>query len=113
MSHTFLVFECPFQVELPTDNEDWTPYVTTQLPWTPLTPAFGLEQFGLPVPRRNAETWRHFDVVGMVQQDYSSAPGYTGKHAMGKRGPGTIIIVSNIYTQIFRNIRRAQRDGNN
>ena len=36
-----------------------------------MTPAFGLEEFGLPVPRRNAETWRHFDVSGMVTQDYS------------------------------------------
>jgi Fe-S cluster assembly scaffold protein SufB len=29
-----------------------------------------LEEFGLPVPRRNAETWRHFDVARMVEQDY-------------------------------------------
>jgi Fe-S cluster assembly protein SufD len=36
-----------------------------------LTPAFGLEQFGLPIPRRNAETWRQFDIAGMVEQDYS------------------------------------------
>lgn len=53
------------------EDEDWTPYVTTKLPWTPLVPAFGLEQYGLPIPRRNAETWRHFDVVGMVETDYS------------------------------------------
>ena len=45
--------------------------MATKLPWTPLTPAFGLEEFGLPTPRRNAETWRHFDVSGMVNQDYS------------------------------------------
>lgn len=45
--------------------------MATKLPWTPLTPAFGLEEFGLPIPRRNAETWRHFDVAGMVSQDYS------------------------------------------
>jgi len=57
--------------ELPIDHEEWTPYVATKLPWTPLTPAFGLEEFGLPTPRRNAETWRHFDVSGMVNQDYS------------------------------------------
>lgn len=56
---------------LPNDHEEWTPYVSTKLPWTPLTPAFGLEEFGLPIPRRNAETWRHFDVSGMVNQDYS------------------------------------------
>jgi len=59
------------EVELPKDHEEWTPYVATKLPWTPLTPAFGLEEYGLPIPRRNAETWRHFDVSGMVNQDYS------------------------------------------
>ncbi|VEU37664.1 unnamed protein product [Pseudo-nitzschia multistriata] len=59
--------------ELPTDHEEWTPYVATKLPWTPLTPAFGLEQYGLPIPRRNAETWRHFDVSGMINQDYSGS----------------------------------------
>lgn len=53
------------------DDEDYTPYVTTQLPWTPLVPAFGLEQFGIPIPRRNADAWRHFDVLGMIAQDYS------------------------------------------
>lgn len=63
-------------IEKDTDDEEWTPYVNARLPWTPLVPAFGLEQFGLPVPRRNAETWRHFDVPGMVQQDYSGAPGF-------------------------------------
>ena len=57
----------------PIGDEEWTPYVNTKLPWTPLTPAFGLEEFGLPVPRRNAETWRHFDVSGMVNQDYSGS----------------------------------------
>jgi len=56
--------------QLPMDHEEWTPYVATKLPWTPLTPAFGLEEFGLPTPRRNSETWRHFDVSGMVNQDY-------------------------------------------
>ena len=66
------------QVELPNDHEEWTPYVATKLPWTPLTPAFGLEEFGLPTPRRNAETWRHFDVSGMVNQDYSGTCEKTG-----------------------------------
>mmetsp|Transcript_9587 Transcript_9587/g.14720 ORF Transcript_9587/g.14720 Transcript_9587/m.14720 type:complete len:674 (-) Transcript_9587:115-2136(-) len=63
---------------LPLDDEEWTPYVDTKLPWTPLYPAFGLEQFGLPIPRRNAETWRHFDVAGMVGTDYSDLPEGTG-----------------------------------
>lgn len=57
--------------EKPEDDPEFTPYVTTKLPWTPLVPAYGLEEFGLPVPRRNAETWRHFDVAGMIEQDYS------------------------------------------
>jgi len=61
------------EVALPSDHEEWTPYVSTKLPWTPLTPAFGLEEFGLPTPRRNAETWRQFDVSGMVNQDYSGS----------------------------------------
>jgi len=52
------------------NSMEWTPYVNTKLPWTPLTPAFGVEAFGLPVPRRNAETWRHFDVSGMIGIDY-------------------------------------------
>lgn len=62
----------------PIEDEEWTPYVSTKLPWTPLTPAFGLEEFGLPVPRRNAETWRHFDVSGMVTQDYSGTTNGNG-----------------------------------
>jgi Fe-S cluster assembly scaffold protein SufB len=54
-----------------TTDEEWTPYVVTKLPWTPLVPSYGLEQFGLPSPRRNAEAWRHFDVPSMIAQDYS------------------------------------------
>lgn len=53
-------------IEKPVDDDEWTPYVSTKLPWSVLHPAYGLEKFGLPVPRRNAETWRHFDVSGMV-----------------------------------------------
>jgi len=67
------------EIALPFDHEEWTPYVSTKLPWTPLTPAFGLEEFGLPIPRRNAETWRHFDVFGMVSQDYSGSCEDNGK----------------------------------
>ncbi len=75
-----LTFFLRFQKVLkPRDDEDWTPYVNTKLPWTPLTPSFGLEEFGLPTPRRNAETWRHFDVAGMVAQDYSGSTEGNGK----------------------------------
>jgi Fe-S cluster assembly scaffold protein SufB len=57
------------EIEIADRNDPyWTPYVNTELPWSILRPAYGLEAFGLPVPRRNAETWRHFDVAGMVQE---------------------------------------------
>ena len=42
-------------------------------------PAFGLEEYGLPIVRRNAETWRHFDVVGMIETDYSGVPQGVGE----------------------------------
>lgn len=61
-----------FQQRLPFGHEEWTPFVATKLPWTPLTPAYGCEEFGIPVPRKNAEAWRHFDVVGLVKQNYAS-----------------------------------------
>jgi Fe-S cluster assembly scaffold protein SufB len=54
------------------DDPDWTPYVSTKLPWTPLTPAYGLETYGMPVPRRGAEAWRQFDVNGLVAEPYAS-----------------------------------------
>ena len=79
------LFVCLFfmqkQMPLPPDDPDYTPYVNTKLPWTPLVPAFGLEQFGIPIPRRNAETWRQFDVAGMVRTDYSGQTTETGTHA--------------------------------
>ena len=75
-----ITFSCfALQEPLPKDNEEWTPYVATKLPWTPLTPAFGLEEFSLPTPRRGAEAWRHFDVAGLVKQDYSASPEGVGK----------------------------------
>lgn len=46
---------------------------------SPVLPAYGLEQFGLPIPRRNAEAWRHFDVASLVGTDYSGTPNDTGK----------------------------------
>lgn len=41
---------------------------------SPVLPSYGLEQYGLPIPRRNAEAWRHFDVVGLIGTDYSALP---------------------------------------
>lgn len=52
------------------NNPEWTPFVSTKLPWTPLVPAYGLEQFGLPTPRRDSEAWRFFDVSGMIAYNY-------------------------------------------
>lgn len=55
-------------------DDDWTPYQTNYLPGSPVLPAYGLEKFGLPIPRRNAEVWRHFDVNGLISTDYSGIP---------------------------------------
>ena len=55
-------------------DEEWTPYVVRRLPTSPLYPAYGLETYGLPVPRRGAEAWRHFDVNGLIAVDYSGRP---------------------------------------
>lgn len=56
-------------IEKDFEDPEWTPYVSTSLPWDILRPAYGLEAYGLPIPRRNAETWRHFDVPNMVEGD--------------------------------------------
>ena len=56
------------------EDEEWTPYVTRRLPTSPLYPAYGLETYGLPILRRGAEAWRHFDVNGLIALDYSTRP---------------------------------------
>lgn len=56
------------------EDEEWTPYVSRRLPTSPLYPAYGLETYGLPVLRRGAEAWRHFDVNGLLAMDYSTVP---------------------------------------
>ena len=66
------------EIEKHHEDPEWTPYVNERLPWTPLVPAYGLEEYGLPIPRRNAEAWRHFDVPGLIQQDYSASPATVG-----------------------------------
>ena len=53
-------------------DEEWSPYQQNVLPTSAILPAYGLEQYGLPIPRRNAEAWRHFDVAGMIGTDYSA-----------------------------------------
>lgn len=59
-------------------DEDWTPYVTKRLPTSNLYPAYGLENFGLPTPRRGAEAWKQFDVAGLIDTDYSTSPDGVG-----------------------------------
>lgn len=56
------------------EDEEWTPYVSRRLPTSPLYPAYGLETYGLPILRRGAEAWRHFDVNGLLATDYSTVP---------------------------------------
>lgn len=81
--------------QLPLEDPEWTPYVTTRLPWTPLVPAYGLEEYGLLIPRRIAETWRHFDVPGMVSMDYS---GSTCSEQLSKEDQ-----VENYKTTLYKN----------
>ncbi|KAL3783229.1 hypothetical protein ACHAW5_005564 [Stephanodiscus triporus] len=56
------------------EDEDCTPYVSRHQPKSPLYPAYGLETYGLPVLRREAKAWRHFDMNGLVSLDYSTRP---------------------------------------
>lgn len=60
------------------EDEEWSPFGHYRLPGEKIYPAFGLENYGLPVVRQLAETWRHFDVPGLVRQDYSLTPEGTG-----------------------------------
>lgn len=65
-------------VEKVPGDEDWTPYQVNALPTSPILPSYGLEQYGLPIPRRNAEAWRHYDVPGLIGTDYSGTPAGVG-----------------------------------
>ena len=62
------------------NDPNWTPYAQRRLPGSPIFPAYGLEQYGLPIPRRNAESWRQFDVAGLVATDYSDVPAAYGSN---------------------------------
>lgn len=70
---TNIILFC-YKPVLSNDDEEWSPYQQNVLIGSPVLPAYGLEQYGLPTPRRNAEAWRHFDVVGLVGTDYSCTP---------------------------------------
>jgi hypothetical protein len=67
-SQLLTVPELVNDIEKSFDDLEWTPYVTSRLPWSIIYPAYGLERYGLPIPRRNAEAWRSFDVPGMIAQ---------------------------------------------
>lgn len=76
------------------EDEEWTPYVSRRLPTSPLYPAYGLENYGLPVLRRGAEAWRQFNVGGLVAVDYSARPEGVGtNYALGE-GQGKAVITS-------------------
>jgi len=77
ISHTF-VFVVLVQPRLVFGDDDWTPYTHHVQPGTPILPAYGLEQYGVPVVRRNADAWRQFDVTGLVGTDYSGSVAETG-----------------------------------
>ena len=66
------------QPQLSFGDDNWTPYVSKIQPGTPILPAYGLEQYGLPIVRRNGEAWRQFDVTGLVGTDYSGSVAGTG-----------------------------------
>lgn len=60
------------------DDENWSPYTVNSLKTTPILPSYGLEQYGLPIPRKNGAPWRQFDVPGLVGTDYSGIPSGVG-----------------------------------
>jgi len=64
---------------LPEEHPDYTPFVEQKLPWEIIAPAYGCEEYGIPIPRRKAEAWLHFDVQGMVNQNYASSNKNLGK----------------------------------
>lgn len=67
------------------DDSVWTPYQQRPLPGSPILPSFGLEQYGLPIPRKNAEAWRQFDLAGLVTTDYSGNPTSIGEDLVQKK----------------------------
>lgn len=63
------------EVKLAPSDPQYTAYVRKlRQPGAPIVPAFGCENYSVPVVRRRAEAWRHFDVLGMIQTDYSQIP---------------------------------------
>jgi len=75
-------------------DEEWTPYVSRRLPTSPLYPAYGLETYGLPVLRRNAEAWRQFNVDGLVAMDYAARPTGIGAEHELVEGEGERVVAA-------------------
>jgi len=63
------------EIRLSPSDPKFTAYVTKlRQPWAPIVPAYGCENYSVPTPRRRAESWRQFDVLGMIETDYSQLP---------------------------------------
>jgi len=71
------------EFNIPNTSKDWNPYHMGKLPGSIVYPAYGLETYGLPTPRRKAEAWKTFDLKGLVSCDYSET----------QKGVGTDIIL--------------------
>lgn len=65
-----------------TTDPMWTPFTERHLrvdgvygqeTAKPFTPPPGLEQYGLPILRRQQEAWRHFDIAGMISTTYTTS----------------------------------------
>jgi len=63
---------------IPQKSDKFDPYQMGQLPGSIVYPAYGLEKYGLPTPRRKAEAWKTFDVSGLIGEDYSETQSGVG-----------------------------------
>jgi len=80
--------DCLDEIRKPED-EDWTPYSQRTLRETVFVPPYGLENYGIPIPRRGAEPWRHFDVPSLVSLNFGAAPKHAGQ-TLELDGPTTV-----------------------
>lgn len=86
--------------KLPPDHPQYTAYVRNlRQPWMPIVPAFGCEQYGIPIIRRMAEAWRHFDVLGMIDTDFALVPD----------GHGTDLILDDATAERNESLLRAKK----
>ena len=52
----------------------FTRYYQRRLSDTPWLPLFGIEKYGIDMPRRSTKVWKQFDLTGLVQQEYKRLP---------------------------------------